>query len=138
MSATILSEAGAIVVQPAPNDLGELWLTPGDLAAATGWTIQPEGLCRGAVCVPTPAAKRDAFVRDDAVNVSAFWRHMGAPTAVADAGDVWALGAPADARAQRLDSLEAPDFALPDVHGRSHRLSDYRGQKVFLATWASW
>ena len=32
----------------------------------------------------------------------------------------------------------APDFALPDLSGRVHRLSDYRGQKVFLTTWASW
>ena len=32
----------------------------------------------------------------------------------------------------------APDFALPDLDGRVHRLSDFRGRKVFLATWASW
>ena len=32
----------------------------------------------------------------------------------------------------------APDFALPDPSGRIHRLSDYRGKKVFLVTWASW
>ena len=32
----------------------------------------------------------------------------------------------------------APDFSLPDINGQPHRLSDYRGKKVFLATWASW
>lgn len=138
MPATILSETGATVVQPAPDSGGELWLTPSDLTAVTGWTMRPEGLCRGKVCVPVPAAKRAEFVRDGAVNLSAFWRRMGAPTAVADAGDVWALGAPAEARAQQLESLEAPDFALPDVDGREYRLSDYRGKKVFLAAWASW
>ena len=34
--------------------------------------------------------------------------------------------------------LTAPDFSLPDLEGREHSLSDYRGNKVFLATWASW
>ena len=37
-----------------------------------------------------------------------------------------------------LTGLEAPDFALPDISGVEHRLSDLRGQKVFLTTWASW
>ena len=41
-------------------------------------------------------------------------------------------------RKAALTSLEAPDFALPDPSGRMHRLSDYRGKKVFLVTWASW
>jgi hypothetical protein len=27
---------------------------------------------------------------------------------------------------------------LPDLDGKMHRLSDYRGQKVFLLAWASW
>ena len=27
---------------------------------------------------------------------------------------------------------------LPDLAGRPHRLSDLRGRRVFLATWASW
>ena len=30
----------------------------------------------------------------------------------------------------------APDFALPDLHGRIHRLSDYRGQIVIVNFWS--
>jgi peroxiredoxin len=41
-------------------------------------------------------------------------------------------------RTAALASLEAPDFTLPDPAGRPHRLSDYRGKKVLLVTWASW
>jgi peroxiredoxin len=48
------------------------------------------------------------------------------------------LGRGAAHRADALSSLEAPEFELPDAQGRMHRLSDYRGQRVFLATWASW
>lgn len=31
-----------------------------------------------------------------------------------------------------------PDFCLPDLDGKLHRLSDYRGKKVFLFHFASW
>ena len=32
----------------------------------------------------------------------------------------------------------APDFTLPDLEGRLHSLSEHRGKKVLLVTWASW
>jgi peroxiredoxin len=48
------------------------------------------------------------------------------------------LGEAAEDRSQALASLRAPDFTLPDITGKLHSLSDFRGKKVFLATWASW
>jgi peroxiredoxin len=33
---------------------------------------------------------------------------------------------------------EAPDFALVDMQGNKHQLSDYRGQGVFLNFWGTW
>ena len=32
----------------------------------------------------------------------------------------------------------APDFALVDLDGESHQLSDYKGQGVFLNSWGTW
>lgn len=32
----------------------------------------------------------------------------------------------------------APDFALVDMNGQKHKLSDYRGEGVFLNFWATW
>ena len=32
----------------------------------------------------------------------------------------------------------APDFELVDLEGNKHRLSDYRGQGVFLNFWGTW
>ncbi|WP_251555440.1 thiol-disulfide oxidoreductase ResA [Neobacillus muris] len=32
----------------------------------------------------------------------------------------------------------APDFVLTDMQGNKHRLSDYRGQGVFLNFWGTW
>jgi peroxiredoxin len=51
---------------------------------------------------------------------------------------VAALAASAQERAARLARLEAPDFALPDLAGRVHRLSEHRGKKVLLIAYASW
>lgn len=31
-----------------------------------------------------------------------------------------------------------PDFALPDLDGKTVRLSDFRGKRVAIVAWASW
>lgn len=33
---------------------------------------------------------------------------------------------------------KAPDFALVDLNGQKHKLSDYKGQGVFLNFWGTW
>ncbi len=48
------------------------------------------------------------------------------------------IGVSAAARAGQLASLEAPDFALPDLEGRLHSLAAHRGRKVLLVAYASW
>jgi peroxiredoxin len=37
-----------------------------------------------------------------------------------------------------LGSAMAPDFALPNREGKLVRLSDFKGKKVLIVTWASW
>jgi peroxiredoxin len=32
----------------------------------------------------------------------------------------------------------APDFALPDLGGKLHRLSDHSGRSVAVFMWGSW
>jgi len=34
--------------------------------------------------------------------------------------------------------MHAPDFSLPDLQGRTQRLSDHHGKVVFLNFWATW
>ncbi len=111
-----------------------LWMSAVDAARATGWTLKPEGMCLAERCVPLPASA----VTGDQVDVAAFWTRLGGPVVGAESGEVWALGTPADERNAALDGLEAPDFTLPDVDGTPRSLSQLRGKKVFLATWASW
>jgi len=33
---------------------------------------------------------------------------------------------------------DAPDFVLKDMQGKEHKLSDYKGQGVFLNFWGTW
>ena len=135
---TVLTEQSAteVVATDGPDD--GLWLSAADAERATGWVLKPEGFCKDAICVPTPAGRDREFTRGETVNVAAFWRLMGQPTVRDSDGETWMLGAGADDRSARLQTLEAPDFTLPDLDGRMHSLSDHRGKKVFLVTWSSW
>lgn len=135
---TILSDQGRAEAASARSEGEALWLAAEALESATGWTLKPEGLCRGPVCVPVPAQDAATYVKDGAVNIAAFWRRLDKPVVASEAGDIWVLGEAAADRAAALESLQAPDFALTDLAGRTHTLSEHRGKKVLLATWASW
>ena len=127
---------------PAPSALAsgdDLWLSLEDLTAATGWEHKPEGLCLGDRCVPLPASRKGEFIAADGrFNLAAFARFLEQPVVHDDVAAVWFFGESAVARTAALRSLEAPDFRLPDLDGNPHALSDYRGKKVLLLSWASW
>jgi hypothetical protein len=112
---------------------GDVWLPLRDLPAATGWDVKPEGVCAGDTCVPAPPAAN--WWDEDSFNLSAFARHLGVAEA-ADPGQKMAAFVAGDQPAGG-GSIHAPDFTLPDLDGRMHSLSDYRGRKVVLLTWAS-
>ena len=138
---TVLTETSAteIAVEPGgPHPNVELWLGSADTAAITGWSMKPEGFCKGDICVPTPSGQADRFVQGNAVNVSAFWDLMGKPAVRSADADVWFLGEGASLRNDALLDLEAPDFTLPDLDGKLHSLTGFRGKRVLLITWASW
>jgi hypothetical protein len=135
---TLLHEQSETTSKTALVKDEDLWISPRDLELATGWSFKPEGFCLGDVCVPVPVGNRSGFVDGDKVNAAAFWRRLGNPLAHDASAEVWALGTGAADRATSLQSLEAPDFALPDLASVTHALSEQRGKKVLLATWASW
>ncbi len=111
-----------------------LWMSAADALRVTGFALKPEGMCRDEICVPMSAGS----VKGAEVDVEAFWKKLGGPVIASDVGDVWALGAPAEERNAALEGLQAPDFTLPDIDGTPRSLSELRGRKVFVATWASW
>jgi hypothetical protein len=114
-----------------------LWIDRADVERATGWVWKPEGLCHGDTCVPLPRHAAP-IVDGDRLDVAGFWRYAGWPVVHDEASQLWVLGEGAGHRASALASLDAPDFELPDLEGHPHRLSEYRGRRIFLATWASW
>jgi hypothetical protein len=111
-------------------------LAPQALEQALGWTLKPEGLCRANVCVPLrDRASVEAAEGVDLVGVASA---LGRPLAVDGQARAAYLGVSAHERGQRLESLEAPDFTLPDLEGRPHSLREQRGKKVLLIAYASW
>ena len=87
----------------------QLLVAPDQLAAATGWKLEPQGLCRRDVCVPVrdQAALLDGGLLDLAAVASALGR-----LAVVDAGArVLAMGADPATRKQALSASWVTDFA---------------------------
>ena len=98
---------------------------PAEFEEATGWALKPEGACRGDVCV---------ILRGRTLPELASRLEM--PLVHDPEAGLWSLGP----RVERLFEAggEAPDFELPDLDGKLHRLSDQRGHKVLILAWAPW
>ncbi len=143
MKATVLLPGESVVLETARVEGENLWLDLPALARCGGWEVKPEGLCRGSLCVPVPQGQAgqgllDLSGAEPRVNLTALVRQMGQPLAASPEHAVWSIGEAAEDAADRLLSLEAPDFTLPDIDGNLYRLSTFRGRKVFLLAWASW
>jgi peroxiredoxin len=132
---TIITDSGPHYSGAARAIGDELWLTAYELKGVAGWEVREEGFCKGEYCVAAPEERMMASGR---VNVSALWGKLGWPILHDARTNTWILGEGAELRSRILDSLDAPDFILPDLSGALHRLSDYRGSKIVLVTWASW
>ena len=130
-----------VLPDAAPSDTpaaDALWLDASQIREATGWDWKPQGLCRDDTCMPVLRGASPPMVDGDRLDLAAFWRYAGWPLVHDEQQRFWVLGEGAAGRADALSSLQAPDFELPDLQGHMHRLSDLRGQRVFLSTWASW
>lgn len=114
---------------------GRLVLRADDLGAV-GFERKPEGLCRDDICVPV--REGSGLEVDGGIDVSRLTEMLDWPLVVDAEQSVACLGTPAAARRADLTSLVAPDFELPDLEGRPHRLSEHRGKKVILIAYASW
>jgi hypothetical protein len=111
-----------------------LWIRKADLPRVNEFELKPQGACRGDVCIPIPKT----LVRGAYFNLTAFARKVG-QAVVADArARAWSFGEIPVVRGSFLESRMAPDVAVPDRTGRPVHLSDFRGKKVLLVTWASW
>lgn len=120
----------------------DLWVTLADLKRATGFVVKPQGVCRAELCFPLPKQRKGDFLAKRGkvtwFNLSEFARLLKQPVAHDEKFSVWYFGPWPEAQNGYFSSLEAPNFTLPDRNGTPHSLSDFRGKKVLLITWASW
>ena len=106
---------------------------PDELEHRTGWSIKPQGACKGDVCVPLPGRLIDG----DTLDAEVLSKCLGMPLLHDIDHDLWCLGPESGGRA--LTTAVAPDLELPDLRdGNPFTLSSLRGQKVLLVAWASW
>ena len=139
---TVLYDDQVIDIARTLADPNDLWVVPEDLPRVNRFELKPEGACLDELCVP---------VRQD-LDSEMFVTRAGQPwfsvtelarkleqafTADHDHG-VWSFGEIPVTRTAFLRSAVAPDFELPNREGEPVRLSDFRGKKVLILTWASW
>jgi AhpC/TSA family len=138
---TIVYDDVASDITSGGEDADQLWITTADLKRATRFEVKSQGVCRDELCFPLPKSKQQSFLREESgtrwFNLTAFAQLVHQPVAHDAALSTWYFGLRSDQR-QGLSSLQAPDFTLPDLHGKPHRLSDFHGKKILLVTWASW
>ena len=101
-------------------------------AAATGWVLRPEGLCRGTACVPVAGT---GIVDGDTIDVTAFADRMGQALVVDHERGVAAIGGDPMSRGQ---GASLADVTLPGVYGGQVDFADFLGEKTLLIAWAAW
>ena len=117
-----------------PNDASSLWISRRDLPRVNGFEVKPQGACRADVCIPIPKT----MLHGEWFDLTAFAKKAGQAVVMDADTHVWSFGEIQALRGGFLNSREAPDVSIPDRRGRSVKLSDFRGKKVLLVTWASW
>jgi peroxiredoxin len=137
---TVLFNDNAVEIAKTLEDPNDLWVSSGDLAKINGFEVKPEGICLADICIPIAKDSNLTVTRDGAqwINVTELARKLGQAHAVDRETKTWSFGAVPASRTPFLKSAVAPDFELKDRQGKTVRLSDYRGKKVLLVTWASW
>jgi hypothetical protein len=139
-AATVLYDDRVLEITRTLADPDDLWVVPEDMTRIGGFVLRGTRICLDAVCVPAPPNSdiRITRSRQTWISLTELARQLKQAVAVdADRG-VWSFGEVPARRASFLESAMAPDFSLPNRQGQQVRLSDFRGKKVLLVTWASW
>ena len=139
---TVLHEGRTITINETLASPTDLWVSPADLTRINGFVLKPEGACLDEICIPIlQIGDSDEFVTrlgKKWFNVSSLARKLNQAYAYDAANQVWSFAPMQFVQTSMLSSAVAPDFELKDRDGKTVRLSDYRGKKVMIHTWASW
>lgn len=132
--ATVLYDGRAIGLSRVTADADALWIQKADLPSINGFELKPQGACREEICIPIPRP----MMRGERFNLTAFAQRIGQRVVADPAARVWSFGEIPVVRGAFLESRIAPEFSVPDRKGRPITLSQFRGKKVLVVTWASW
>lgn len=136
----LIGQQSVTIAKTLPDPTG-LWVSPEDLSRINGFVYKPEGLCYEDICIPVRPGDDSLAVERAGqtwVNVTELARKLGQSVVSDPEAGVWSFGPMPATTQSGLVSAQAPDFELADRDGKTIRLSDYRGKKVLLLTWASW
>jgi hypothetical protein len=139
---TVLYDDRVVEIERTLADPNDLWVVPEDLPRVDDFELKPEGACLDELCVPV-LQDRDSemFVTragQSWFNVTELARKLEQAYVADHDHRVWSFGEIPVTRTRFLRSAMAPDFALPNREGDVVRLTDFRGKKVLIVTWASW
>ena len=132
----VINREGKTTAVEVASNFGEFAISLDDFARATGWQLKPQGLCIAEICVPVRDAK--TLTNQTQIDLVEFARVTNQNIVVDQERKVAALGEHADTRSETMTSLDAPDFRLPDIHGRQVSFSDFNRRKRLLLAWSSW
>ena len=129
---TVLFGEKSVPIEKARVDAQNLWVPSKDLPRINEFEVKPQGACRADVCIPLSKKLKDG----QWFNLTGFAAKLG--ETVVSEQNVYSFGEIPVLRGGFYESRMAPDFAVPDRKGRVVHLSDFRGKKALVVTWASW
>ena len=140
--ATVLYEGATVEVATTLADVTDLWIPAAELNRVNGFELKPEGACIDDICVPVRQDEDSAiFVRragESWFNVSELASRLEQPAVADYDAQVYSFGAIPARRSSLVNQRRAPYFSLLDKNGNDVQLSDFKGKKIMLLTWASW
>ena len=130
--ATVLFGENTVALDKTRTVDDNLWVLAKDLPRINQFEVKPQGACRADVYIPLSKTLKNG----DWFNLTGFAHKIG-EMVVADQ-NVYSFGEIPVLRGSFYNSRIAPDFAVPDRQGKIVHLSDFRGKKALVITWASW
>ena len=131
-TATVLYNDKAVKLDAVRPDAKDLWVRAADLERINEFELKPQGACRADMCIPVAKTLKNG----QWFNLTGFSRKLG--QAYVNDQNVWSFGEIPVMRGSFYNSRLAPDFAVADRAGKIVHLSDFRGKKALVFTWASW
>ena len=132
----IVKRNGEIARVEVASDFGHFAISLDDFAIITDWQLKPEGLCIDQTCVAVRDTK--SLTNQTQIDLVEFARITNQNIVVDQDRKIAALGEHADTRSEAMTTLDAPDFTLPDIHGKQVSFSDFNRRKRLLLAWSSW